>query len=71
MPVTKSRLHCTSVNFPVQELERNADHLDESLLATANAWMRKAAEDKLDGKNSNLYLCIQLSLPVSSKSWPP
>lgn len=34
----------------VQELERNADHLDESLLATANAWMRKAAEDKLDGQ---------------------
>lgn len=37
------------ISCSVQELERNADHLDESLLATANAWMRKAAEDKLDG----------------------
>lgn len=32
-----------------QEMEKYGGEMDESLLATANAWMRKAAEDKLDG----------------------
>ena len=33
-----------------QELEANAGALDESLLANAFAWMRKASNDKLDGE---------------------
>ena len=33
-----------------QAMEKHAASLDESLLANAYAWMRKAADDKLDGR---------------------
>lgn len=33
----------------LQEIEANAEALDESVLANAFAWMRKAKSDNLDG----------------------
>ena len=41
---------CFTRVFGWQELEANASALDESLLANAFAWMRKASNDKLDGE---------------------
>lgn len=41
-------------------MEANASLLDESLLATTTAWMRKADKDKLDGESVHLPLL-----------WPP
>jgi hypothetical protein len=38
-------------------MDANAGRLDESLLATATAWMRKADKDNLDGQ-CTMYLLI-------------
>ncbi|PRW58323.1 hypothetical protein C2E21_3211 [Chlorella sorokiniana] len=52
----------------------NASGLDESLLASCYSWMRKAAEDKLDGmvallqKVLQVYACQQLSQPPAGGS---
>lgn len=49
-------------------MEINSNHLDESLLATANAWMRKAAEDRLDGQILSLNIDVTLVLEASLKA---
>jgi len=43
-----------------KEMEANASLLDESLLATTTAWMRKADKDKLDGMVALLQQVLQL-----------
>lgn len=47
-----SQQSCTPLTFitQVQALDRHLGTADEALLSTAFSWMRKAADDKQDGK---------------------
>lgn len=49
------------MGFCWQEIHNQFESVDESLLATAGAWMRKAANDKMDGM-------VLISL-LASRSW--
>ena len=43
-----------------QAIEERSEYLDEALLSNAFAWMRKAADDKLDGMVALLQKVLQL-----------
>lgn len=42
-------MHATGLSF-MQAMEERSEHLDEALLSNAYAWMRKASEDRLEGR---------------------
>jgi hypothetical protein len=53
----------------LQEMEANAGLLDESLLATTTAWMRKADKDKLDGQLLLFFMLSAANITVDLQAF--